>query len=221
MTTKDIETHVSNIIEATFETLQDVYDNSKERNLNDNSQEEKTLDGTLSRIIFPHYSTKYRDAEIRLSEQELRFVFVEKFNQYCAFKNLPWYYSVETPTEEKYNQKDKTNLRVGEGESAMVDLTIHDKNSKRLALIEFKALNPAEFCFEKDFLKLTNERVIEDCNTFFVMFVKNYDDGTIKSLKSKTETKGDTKFYCWSLEKKEHIDQKIASSSINQELSNV
>lgn len=51
---------------------------------------------------FPKYSGRYRNGETRISEQELRFIFVEQFNKYC--KNNSWnaYYSVETPTEEKY-----------------------------------------------------------------------------------------------------------------------
>lgn len=215
---------MDNIIKETFTRLQDVYDNSKE------GKKGIPLTGTKSRIIFPHYSTKYpneqKQVRTRLSEQELRFVFVEVFNWYREENDLPWYYSVETPTEEKFRfSKDGKKISPevgGDGQSAMIDLVIHNKESKRIALIEFKAHNKKEPDFEKDFFKLKNEPKDKDtCCTFFVMFVENYEDATIERLKDKIKTKGnDIKFYCWSLEKKEHIDQKIASSSINQEQPN-
>ena len=84
---------------------------------------------------FPKYSGRYRNGETRISEQELRFIFVEQFNKYCN-ENNSWnaYYSVETPTEEKYifskkgdeNCPHKVDGEVNGGQSAMIDLSIHD-----------------------------------------------------------------------------------------------
>lgn len=162
------------------------------------------LEDLGSRIIFPHYSTIHRNGEIRLSEQELRFVFVEQFNKYCTEKDLHYYYSVETPTEHKYSFSDKTNPCKNDdcGQSAMVDFAIHDEHLKRTALIEFKALNPDIFCFEKDFCKLKEEQSSEDeiC-TFFIMFVKSSNKETISSIQKKIQKKpSNTIFRCYDLE---------------------
>ena len=46
-------------------------------------------------MVFP----KYRNKETRVSEQELRFAFIEAFNELNKENNWGLYYSVETPTE--------------------------------------------------------------------------------------------------------------------------
>ena len=211
---------VINIIDQTFEVIKKVYDTQKEEF--GNSSE---LCKSGSRIIFPKYSGRYRNGGTRICEQELRFIFVEQFNKYC--KNNSWnaYYSVETPTEEKYvfskehikvvpykaDGKEKT------GQSAMIDLSIHNDKFDRIALIEFKALNPEESAFAKDFCKLSNEPT---CLTFFIMIVKSHDNGTITNIHKKIESKGaETEFYCFDLEKGEDISKKIIdgiSSSENK-----
>lgn len=137
--------HVRKIIAQTFEVIKKVYDTQKEEFGNSSEFCESG-----SRIIFPKYSVRYRNGETRISEQELRFIFVEQFNKYC--KNNSWnaYYSVETPTEEKYifskkgdkNCPYKVDGEGNGGQSAMIDLCIHDDKFERIALIEFKALNP-------------------------------------------------------------------------------
>ena len=79
----------------------------------------------------------------------------------------------------------------------MVDLAIHDAEFNRIALIEFKALNPDKLCFLKDFVKLENE---PDVLTYFLMYVKSYDKGTIENLKSKVDTRdSNIVFYCYDL----------------------
>ncbi len=89
----------------------------------------------------------------------------------------------------------------------MIDLSIHNDKFERIALIEFKALNPDESAFTKDFCKLSNE---PSCLTFFVMIVKSHKDGTIKSIHKKIETKGvDTEFYCYDLEEGKDISKII------------
>lgn len=202
--------HVKKIIAQTFEVIKKVYDNQKEEFGNSSEFCESG-----SRIIFPKYSGRYRNGETRISEQELRFIFVEQFNKYCK-KNL-WnaYYSVETPTEEKYIFSEKGDKNCpykvdGEGnggQSAMIDLSIHNDKFDRIALIEFKALNPEESAFTKDFCKLSNEPT---CLTFFIMIVKSHDNGTITNIHKKIESKGaETEFYCFDLEKGEDISKKI------------
>lgn len=202
--------HVKKIIAQTFEVIKKVYDNQKEEFGNSSEFCESG-----SRIIFPKYSGRYRNGETRISEQELRFIFVEQFNKYC--KNNSWnaYYSVETPTEEKYifsergdkNCPYKVDGEGNGGQSAMIDLSIHNDKFDRIALIEFKALNPEESAFTKDFCKLSNEPT---CLTFFIMIVKSHDNGTITNIHKKIESKGaETEFYCFDLEKGEDISKKI------------
>ena len=187
---------IEKIIKDTFDVIQKVYHTQRE---GDGTQREgdgnhKDFCESQSRIIFPKYSEQYRDSETRISEQELRFIFVEQFNKYCEANQWNAYYSVETPTEEKYvfskehikvvpykaDGKEKT------GQSAMIDLSIHNDKFDRIALIEFKALNPEESAFAKDFCKLSNEPT---CLTFFIMIVKSHDNGTITNIHKKLSQK--------------------------------
>ena len=202
--------HIEKIIKATFDVIKNVYDTQREGNGIHNDFCE-----SQSRIIFPKYSEQYRNGETRISEQELRFIFVEQFNKYCHDYSWNGYYSVETPTEEKYVfSKDQVKVapykadgKEKAGQSAMVDLSIHNANFERIALIEFKALNPEESAFAKDFCKLSNEPT---CLTLFIMIVKSHDNGTIINIHKKIETKGaDTDFYCYDLEKGEDISKEI------------
>lgn len=204
-----VNKHVEAIIKATFENLKSVYSRHQESSPN-------KPDSNISRIIFPQYSKEYRNGETRLSEQELRFLFVEQFNKYCTNKKLNWFYSVETPTEYKYvfseegkKVKDPHKAEAGEkGQSAMIDFAIHNETlEKRIALVEFKALNPTNLCFTKDFAKLKAEPVE---NTYFVMYVKSHDAGTIDSLKLKVKTNiGKAKFYCYDLDRGDYLETEI------------
>ena len=200
--------HIEQIIENTFEVLKEVHSKQKEGY-------NQYPSGNKSRIIFPQYSKEYRNVETRLSEQELRFIFVEQFNKYCDKNKLSWFYSVETPTEHKYifsergvkNSNPNMTDNKGEGRSAMVDFAIHDETLKRIALIEFKALNPHILSFIKDFKKL-NAEPIDD--TYFIMYIKSYNSGTINNLKLKVKSSiGKAKFYCYDLERCNRIDVEI------------
>ena len=129
---------------------------------------------------------------------------MEQFNDYCAKNNLKWYYSVETPTEHKYTFTDKNNPHKDDenGQSAMVDLCIHNEKLKRIALVEFKALNPDKFCYKKDFCKLKAEKEDKpELETFFIMMVKSADNGTLESINAKIQNKDpQTIFRCYKLE---------------------
>ena len=204
----DIKNIINEITTKTFDVLKKVYANQKEGC-------EFTQCDNGSRLIFPHYSTVYRDGETRISEQELRFVFIEQFNAYCAENNLKLFYSVETPTEYKYTFTDKNNPHKDEnGQSAMVDLCIHDEKLERIALIEFKALNPDEFCYEKDFCKLNEEKGANpELETFFIMMVKKSDTSTYGNIRKKIENKGEhTVFRCYDLEAGKEITSMIEKS---------
>lgn len=192
--------HIKKIIKATFDVIKNVYKNQKEGyNVNGNSN---------SRIVFP----KYSNGETRISEQELRFIFIEQLNKHCQ-DDKQWnaYYSIETPTENKYkfseNKKKIQPRKDDEGQSAKVDLCIYDEKLKRIALIEFKALNPDKTAFDKDFCKLQEEHAAP---TFFIMIVKSHNNGSIPNIHKKIESKGaDTEFYCYDLEKGEDISKEI------------
>ncbi len=210
----DAKKHINAIINDTFNALKDVYDNQKEED-NKRSHFPK-----YSRIIFPKYSKD----NTRLSEQELRFIFVEKFNQYCSAHNLDWFYSVETPTAYKYKFSNNGHkiepIKDDDGQSAMIDMAIYNSTFKRIALIEFKALNPDPSCFTKDFVKLKAElHENPELLTYFVMYIKAYAINkenpaydTIQSLKSKIHACDEygnvykdpkTNFYCYVLEPKD------------------
>lgn len=225
MTNEDIKNHVGNIIEKTFNMLQYVYYKSQGSDAAIEKMPE--MPGKPIRIIFPNYSNDKN--KLRLSEQELRCLFIEQLNQYCESQHLPWFYSVETPTTKKYNFSDEDNLIVVPNDdpsqnskdkkkvrSARIDLVIHDENKKRIALIEFKALNPDDFCFKKDFFKLKHESQGTQCCTFFVMFVKNHKNATIDSLCGKINTKEkdqNTKIYCYSFNEEEHRIEDLIKES--------
>src|SRR5690349_1901655 len=77
-------------------------------------------------LIFPCK----RDGTIRISEQEAKLLFVQHLTV-----DQKYYFCVETPTAETYQQKGKTPI------SARVDLTLLGGERKPLAHIELKAHN--------------------------------------------------------------------------------
>ena len=135
-----------------------------------------------TRLIFPRYWVTKEgervEGELRVSEQELRFMFVEELNKYCdAHSEWEVYYSVETPTSNSYQL-------TGEGQqSGCIDLCIHGKDFKRIALIEFKALNPSEHAHAKDAFKLKYE--IEGEFRYFIEIVKSHDSKTDENIVDK------------------------------------
>ena len=189
METKD---HIIEILKRTFCVIDSVY------LCNDESLGRTDLKEAGSRIIFPKYSQKYREGKRRISEQELRFIFVEQFNDYCDETTWQALYSVETPTEEKYKFSGEelpraiTNGENG-GQSAMIDTTIHDEKGHRLCFLEFKANNPEAFCYQKDFVKLNAEIGMG----FFVQILENENKGTMPNILKKIENfTGNSYFIC-------------------------
>lgn len=124
-----------------------------------------------SRIIFPPYGEN-QNGEARVSEQELRFTFVEVLLNHIIKKENKFNckYSVETPTIGKYlfsygkkvkeledkGEKIEIPCIHKEGISGNIDMVIHSEDGERLCLIEFKANNPETEDIEKDMVKLTN-----------------------------------------------------------------
>ena len=177
-----VKKHIDVIIENTFNTISEVYRTQME------NQKIGTYNNKSSRIIFPlKRESKDKKEEFRISEQELRFVFVEEFNKYCS-KNWDAYYSVETPTSKRYdfsNKEKPCKVDYPKGQSAMVDFSIFLKEQDKLtrvALIEFKALNPDKQSYMKDYVKLLNE---DQKFVYFIMIVKSSNNRTIKSIADK------------------------------------
>lgn len=186
---EDIKNHINVIVENTFKTIIEVYRTQKENKKIGNNN------NSSSRIIFPlKRESKDKKEEFRISEQELRFVFVEEFNKYCSEKEWDAYYSVETPTSKRYDFSNKENpckVDYPEGQSAMVDFSIFLKEQDKLtrvALIEFKALNPDKQSYMKDYVKLLNE---DQKFVYFIMIVKSANDRTIKSIAEKIKASYD------------------------------
>lgn len=172
--TNEIKDRIAEILNRTFQVLDKSYRH------NDEESGKANLQASGSRLIFPCY----RNGERRISEQELRFVFIEQFNQYCDETGWDAYYSVETPTEWKYRFSGMAKPHKTEGDdgqSAMVDVCIHDNQGSRLCLIEFKAGNPESFCYIKDLIKLKEEGQLG----FFVQLLEKQNSATWPSIMSK------------------------------------
>ena len=129
-----VKNHIDVIITNTFNTISEVYRTQME------NQKIGTYNNNSSRIIFPlKRESKDKKEEFRISEQELRFVFVEEFNKYCS-KNWDAYYSVETPTSKRYDFSNKEmpcKVDYPNGQSAMVDFSIFLKVT--IALYRYQA----------------------------------------------------------------------------------
>lgn len=183
MTSKD---HIDEIIKQTFIRLELAYKNHREGQIDKSINHKKGE----SRLVFPCYNNKKR--EIRISEQELRFIFVETFNEYCDEKELDWFYSVETPTKDKYKFTEKgDNLdkpKREEGQSANFDLTISNDKGELLALIEFKAKNTKPFSYAKDLCKLWNPKEgTPNVLRYFVNVLDKADKDTSYNIQAKLD----------------------------------
>lgn len=145
------------------------------------------------RLVFPnifpseHQKDKITETQLlknlrRISEQEVRFLFVEEF-----LKQPEYFYSVETPTEKKYSfgkTKDDVPKADINGQSASIDLCIlkrQNQSYERVLNIEFKFDNVPAKQFSKDLLKLMHE----EQDGAFVLLLKNMTDTTLKSVQTK------------------------------------
>ena len=171
--------HIENIIEQTFNVIAEVYKTNREGERPYGS----------NRILFPKTrNSKKRDGKIRISEQELRFVFVEQLLKYIKDTGWDVYYSVETPTRHAYNGFHDGDPKVDDkkGQSGNIDLCIHDNQGERICLIEFKALNPIKADYQKDFCKLQHEdEDNENILRYFIQIVENVDSGTMDNIGEK------------------------------------
>lgn len=190
----DFKDHMEAVISQTFETLQKVYDSQRET-FNGPQQGE-----TGSRLLFPCM----RDKSTRVSEQELRFVFVEQLNKEIQ-KGWDVHYSVETPTVGGYMDFSTASPKRDDknGRSGCIDMVIHDSTGKRICLIEFKANNPQIADYAKDFCKLNNEGVDYG---YFLQIVENTNSSTKGNIENKVIShRGNALHYCYCLKRKRLI----------------
>lgn len=168
----------------------------------------KTGHDELTRLVFPSYA----NGDTRISEQELRFAFVEAFNKSKGVKEHNLFYSIETPTRRRYKGFAKGKPEVvqegqDDGRSAAFDLVVFDDKLNRICLIEFKAKTASESNHKKDLLKLKTEG--DGVLRYFIEVEESYHEGTIKSLHNKVFSKGGynedkkTEFRCYVLKSKD------------------
>ena len=180
---------MKDVLGRTFECLRSAY--SKE--------DRYTSEGT--RLIFPKYSRESsKNTELRVSEQELRFVFVEKFVEYCNASHEELYYSVETPTTDSYlfseGKTYKSLMEKGEkielpcihseGVSGKFDMTIYNKDNNgeynTVCLIEFKAGSISEQDFKEVLVKLANPKEKAPSRYIIHMVKDKASDNTIENM---------------------------------------
>lgn len=208
-TTRTTKDYIEDVVYKTFEAIQDAYNYQQENAPKlDNPSRLK-----LSRIVFP----KKRDETTRISEQELRCVFVEQLNKKIA-EGWDVYYSFETPTQDAYSgfSKDGAPKQDDRGRSGEFDLVIFDNHLQRIALIEFKANNASRNDHLKDFVKLNNAKEGDkSVLRYFIEIIKSFDNGTLMNLRGKTK-ESESMFRCWSLEKGKEITEEIGMAPIKQ-----
>ena len=174
-----MNTNTVNIDDIIKETIKSSFEILKE--LIKNGFSEKT------KLIIPNYQNNKSEDETeatRISEQELRFVFIEQL-----LKCLPegFFYSIETPTDRPYRFSEKGVGNISpirdEGQSANFDLTIQSKNKQLVAIIEFKAKSSSPHAYAKDFCKLWNPNEGLGKNTY------RYFINVFETMKKQTQDK--------------------------------
>lgn len=184
----ELRDHIEKIIQNTFEAIDEVYKNNK----NPKEEPENPKNG---RLVFPNYRDK---SKVRVSEQELRFIFVDQFINYCKENCgvFDYYYSVEVPTDYVYrfphdnNEAPKVSKKYVEGmQSASIDMAIYKRAStKPVAIIEFKKDGCSAHEIAKDFLKLSVEPGEDEVLRYFIM-ISSSDSRLHKISKDGTKNK--------------------------------
>ncbi len=135
---------------------------------------EKDEGSSPEQLIFPNKFQAKVNVK-RISEQELRLLFVEEFKK--EYSGL--FYSIETPTKEKYKfGKSYEDIKAdNNGQSALLDMCVFNRNEnkyERILSIEFKHKNASIKSIGKDILKLMNEQQ----NGAFTILLENTNKGT-------------------------------------------
>jgi len=134
MANQELITEIDNIINNAVKRIKFAYQYRKEAcdNAKDRDSIKKIEHNISTLLVFPSYSENNElNGNTRISEQELRFAFVEAFNDSNYMKNNNYFYSIETPTRYKYSNfssstKEKPTFNE-DGKSGEFDLVIFDK----------------------------------------------------------------------------------------------
>ncbi len=186
MSEKTLKGIIDEIVDDAFKRVEYAYRHNREgKEKEDVRLSEKEI---ATRLIFPKYANK----GTRISEQELRFAFVEAFN---AKTNNDFFYSIETPTAKKYSDFSTNPQQVDNGRSAEFDMVIFkkvDKKLKRVCLIEFKAKSVDKIDYWKDILKLIEDRKDsiydkEEVLSYFINLFGSSNRDTIPTMKEKIQ----------------------------------
>ncbi len=216
---KDLKDVIEHMINDAFARINYAYQHNKEPKAGERISKgyNDVKHQTFTRLVFPRYSKEETNVknekidavtgETRISEQELRFAFVEAFNAYYCKENdnqknntYDLYYSIETPTRRRYTgfskgEPDVIKEKESGGRSAEFDLVIFNRENNRLervCLIEFKANNADRTDHKKDLLKLKTEG--DGVLRYFIEVVKAYSErDTDNSKKSEISSQEDKK----------------------------
>ncbi len=147
---------------------------------------ENVVSSTDESLIFPKIKEDGKFIK-RISEQELRQLFIDKFKKEYLEKSKKSYYSIEVPTDAKYSFGDKfEDIKVGDeitkGQSALLDMCVFEKGKKkeeykRILNIEFKHGNAPLKDIAKDVLKLMHEKK----NGAFIFLLDNTNTGSLNN----------------------------------------
>lgn len=133
------------------------------------------------KLVFPLKSNENEKDKRRISEQEIRFLFIRAVNN---AKDFDGYYAVEAPTVKKYRftgieQPSVTRDHAKTGySSASIDVCLYNPELERTNLIEFKAHSAPLKHIEKDILKLVKEAG----DNYFVHVFRNIDSRTLPEV---------------------------------------
>lgn len=144
---------------------------------------EKEGGSSKEQLIFPSKSKANGQKENRVSEQELRLLFIEEF---ILKRHSDLFYSIETPTSKKFSfGKSYDEIKIDEnGQSASHDMCIYQRilnQYERVLNIEFKHRNSGIKHTGKDILKLMHESQ----DGVFIHLLENTDGKTLPSVFNK------------------------------------
>lgn len=164
---------IDEVVKRTFVSITNLFKNNDDIN-------------SPTRLHFPKYVHGVNSGEVRVSEQELRQLFIEEFCKDKDVSQLNLRYSVETPTQGWYMFSDEVK---NDGRSGNFDLTIF-KDGDIVAIIEFKAGNAQSY--KSDIEKLTSgEEGDADTLRYLVNILVGADKGTVNSINSKFQSTAD------------------------------
>ena len=133
-------------------------------------------------LVFPRFFNSDNDKTTgwtRISEQELRFAFVQAFHEYVCEHKCKYYYSVEPPTVDSYtfskvedDKRKKIDPIIGKGQSGNFDMAIYDENLKRVCLIEFKCGYVTPQAINEVKAKLTNKTELGENAQGYLVYMK-------------------------------------------------